>query len=208
MSPEQIASVAHEANRAYCLALGDTSQPAWADAPDWQRSSAVNGVKFHAANPDASAAASHECWLEQKRAEGWKYGPVKDPEKKEHPCFLPFEGLPPAQQAKDRLFKAISGALLDRPAPAPEPRGVTMRGPQSQQEGLAELGLALQELAGHMRADKRNITGLHSLAAEVDQAARAVRLYARTIEPAPVPKPAAAAQQQQQQQTPPEIPPQ
>lgn len=33
---EQIARMAHEANRAYCQALGDDSQPAWEDAPEWQ----------------------------------------------------------------------------------------------------------------------------------------------------------------------------
>ena len=30
---EACARAAHEANRAYCLALGDTSQPSWDDAP-------------------------------------------------------------------------------------------------------------------------------------------------------------------------------
>ena len=47
---------------------------------------------------------SHESWLAEKRATGWKYGPVKDPEKKEHPCCVPYAELPAAQQAKDRLF--------------------------------------------------------------------------------------------------------
>ena len=43
----QIASICHEANRAYCLSIGDESQPEWATAPDWQRVSAINGVRFH-----------------------------------------------------------------------------------------------------------------------------------------------------------------
>ncbi len=30
---EACARSAHEANRAYCIALGDLSQPAWDDAP-------------------------------------------------------------------------------------------------------------------------------------------------------------------------------
>lgn len=42
---EAAARAAHEANRAYCLALGDTSQPAWDDAPEWQRTSAMKGVE-------------------------------------------------------------------------------------------------------------------------------------------------------------------
>jgi hypothetical protein len=102
-----IARIAHEVNRAYCNALGDHSQPHWDHAPAWQRDSAVEGVKFHLNHPDAPPSASHENWLNQKHVEGWKYGPNKDPEKKEHPCFVPFAELPPYQQAKDFIFTAI-----------------------------------------------------------------------------------------------------
>jgi hypothetical protein len=38
------ARAAHEANRAYCLALGDETQAPWHDAPDWQKESAIEGV--------------------------------------------------------------------------------------------------------------------------------------------------------------------
>jgi RyR domain len=108
----KIANVCHEANRAYCQTIGDNSQPSWEDAPDWQRESAIKGVEFNIANPSASASASHDSWLEVKRNEGWKYGPVKDPEKKEHPCFVHHEELPIEQQKKDHLFKAIVAALI------------------------------------------------------------------------------------------------
>jgi len=111
---EVIARVCHEANRAYCAAIGDASQVPWADAPEWQRSSAVSGVKFCIANPDAPPSANHDSWLEEKRRTGWKYGPVKDPEKREHPCFVPYNELPEEQKAKDALFKAIVGALGPR----------------------------------------------------------------------------------------------
>lgn len=111
MENEDIARVCHEANRAYCIGLGDHSQPDWDSAPDWQRSSAIKGVEHRLLNPGAPASASHESWLEDKRAAGWKHGPVKDPEKKEHPCFLPFDQLPPEQQAKHKLFVAVVEAL-------------------------------------------------------------------------------------------------
>lgn len=100
------AEVAHNVNRAYCIANGDMSQPLWEDAPDWQKGSAINGVKAHLAN-DLTPEQSHESWMKQKREEGWKYGPVKNPETKEHPCFLPYESLPKEQQIKDYLFKAV-----------------------------------------------------------------------------------------------------
>ena len=111
MDTHEIARVAHEINRAYCAALGDHSQPTWEDAPSWQRESAVAGVKFHIANPDAEPDASHEEWLRVKREDGWEYGPTKDPEHKLHPCFVPFDELPPEQKAKDYLFRAVVHAL-------------------------------------------------------------------------------------------------
>ena len=111
MNAEKIARVAHEINRAYCLALGDTSQPAWEDAPEWQRSSAINGVNFHIANPNAGPDHSHIEWLKEKEATGWQYGPVKDPVKKTHPCYVPYYQLPVEQKAKDYLFRAVVHAL-------------------------------------------------------------------------------------------------
>jgi hypothetical protein len=104
---EEIAFVCHEVNRAYCAALGDMSQPAWADAPDWQKQSALSGVKFHIANRQAGADASHNNWYDEKLAAGWKYGPVKDPANLEHPCMVSFHELPREQQAKDWIFRAV-----------------------------------------------------------------------------------------------------
>lgn len=106
-----IAQVAHEINKAYCESIGDTSQPEWDAAPDWQRRSAIGGVEFHLDHPDASPSASHESWLKQKTEEGWKYGPVKNPETKEHPCFVPYNELPTEQKSKDFLFKQIVHSL-------------------------------------------------------------------------------------------------
>lgn len=108
---EEIARVCHEANRAYCRSLGDLTQLSWTMAPAWQRESAVNGVKFNLANPDAPAGASHDNWLREKLEQGWTYGPVKDPGAKTHPCCVPYDQLPLEQRRKDALFKAIVAAL-------------------------------------------------------------------------------------------------
>lgn len=123
MNIEQIARIAHEANRAYCQSIGDDSQPTWENAPQWQRDSALNGVQFHLKAPATcqnqllgskpSASASHDSWLEEKRAAGWKYGPIKDPEKKEHPCFVPYGELPLEQRMKDYLFAAVVAAFAE-----------------------------------------------------------------------------------------------
>lgn len=108
---ESIAKVCHEANRAYCQSIGDNSQLPWEEAAAWQRESAIKGVEYALTNPDAPASAQHEAWLKDKLADGWKYGPVKDAEKKEHPCCVPYEELPVEQQKKDALFKAVVAAL-------------------------------------------------------------------------------------------------
>lgn len=106
------AKTAHEVNRAYCYALGDYSQPFWDDAPDWQKDSVVAGVKAILANPDTTSEQSHANWYAYKLAEGWSYGPVKDPEKKLHPCMVAYSELPAEQRVKDHLFGAAVRAVL------------------------------------------------------------------------------------------------
>jgi RyR domain len=103
------AKAAHEANRFYCEAIGDLSQVPWNQAPEWQTSSAINGVE--GVLRGANAGASHLSWQLEKIAAGWKYGPVKDPVAKTHPCLVHFTELPPAQQAKDHLFVATVHAM-------------------------------------------------------------------------------------------------
>lgn len=111
MDVTQIAEVCHETNRAYCHTVGDNSQKSWSDAEQWQRDSAIRGVEFALKNPDAPASTQHEAWLRDKTADGWKYGPIKDTEKKEHPCMVPYEQLPAEQRMKDYLFLAIVRAF-------------------------------------------------------------------------------------------------
>lgn len=111
MTLSQIAQVAHEINQSYCWSIGDDTQVGWEDAPQWQRDSALLGVQFHLKNPNASPSSSHDSWLAQKTAEGWKYGPVKDADKKEHPCYVPYNELPTEQKSKDYLFKQVVKSL-------------------------------------------------------------------------------------------------
>lgn len=113
MTIEEIASVAHEANRAYCIVLGDSSQVAWPDAPDWQKASSIEGVRVLAADRRKTPAQLHDCWTAVKKREGWVYGPTKDVERKQHPCILPYYLLPEEQKVKDSLFRAVVLALLE-----------------------------------------------------------------------------------------------
>ena len=114
-----VAEICHEANRAYCKSLGDNSQPTWDDAPTWQRDSAIRGIKNHVValengHTQPGPEESHESWMRLKKEEGWKFGPVKDVEKKEHPCMRPWEQLPFEQRNKDILFTSIASAMITR----------------------------------------------------------------------------------------------
>ncbi len=113
MVVSDIARICHQVNRAFCQSLGDNSQPDWNDAPEWQKNSVVDGVKFHIENPFAGPSASHGNWLKTKIAEGWVYGPVKDVEKKEHPCMVPYDQLPMEQKAKDYIFTTLVHELKE-----------------------------------------------------------------------------------------------
>ncbi len=113
MNKFDIARICHEVNAAYCRSLGDDSQPTWEDSEEWMRESAVDGVKFHLDNPDVGPEASHENWMALKEKEGWKYGPEKNVEKKEHPCFVEFDDLPIEQKAKDYIFRQIVHSLKE-----------------------------------------------------------------------------------------------
>ena len=105
---EQIAKTCYEVNKAYCAGLGDHSfTEDWREAPDWQQATIRNGVKFHIDNPDAGPEGSHNNWMAEKEKTGWTFGETKDPDKKTHPCMVPYGDLPTDQQTKDALFIAV-----------------------------------------------------------------------------------------------------
>jgi RyR domain len=108
----EIARVCHEANRAICEATDDASQVPWEQAAQWQRESAIKGVRFALANPDATPADQHNAWMADKVADGWAWGPFKDPEEKRHPCIKPYAELPLEQRLKDSVFRGIVKAMV------------------------------------------------------------------------------------------------
>lgn len=112
MQADQIARVAHETNRVLTQILKDVPvQPHWDHAPLEMVKSSIAGVHWRLANPTAPASAQHEEWMRAKIADGWKLGPVKDSEKKEHPALVPYDSLPDGVKAKDKVFTAIVLAL-------------------------------------------------------------------------------------------------
>ena len=117
-TPEQIdqaAQVCHEALRAFSQTLGDNSLLPWDQAPEWQRESSREGVRFQfaqfAKGIEPSPSATHDDWLRQKRADGWKHGSAKNEKSKEHPSLVAYADLPLTEKQKDYLFVAICRAF-------------------------------------------------------------------------------------------------
>jgi hypothetical protein len=106
-----IASICHEASKAWGEANGYFYQKSWEETEDWLKESTVAGVVFRLSNPDAAPSVMHDNWCNDKISQGWVYGETKDDKKKTHPCLVPFEELPLFQQKKDKLFSAIVDAL-------------------------------------------------------------------------------------------------
>lgn len=102
----EIAMVTHQANQALREILGEEgANPSWEESTEEQRESVTQGVI--GILEGNTAEQSHQSWLDFKQAHGWTYGKVKDEATKTHPCFLPYEELPPEQKLKDHLFSAI-----------------------------------------------------------------------------------------------------
>ena len=44
----------------------------------------------------------HEVWAQNRMNEGWTFGPVRDDEKRQTPCLVPYEQLSEEEKAYDR----------------------------------------------------------------------------------------------------------
>ena len=114
-----IAKICHEANKAYCEAIEDNSQVGWHDCEQWQKDSAIMGVTTILENPDITPQEVHEAWMKAKIADGWKYGKIKDAEKKIHYGLKEYENVYPEQKIKDILFSNIVRSFVREKAYLP-----------------------------------------------------------------------------------------
>lgn len=44
----------------------------------------------------------HITWMNQRIKEGWSYGPIRNDEKKQTPCIVPYKNLPEIEKEYDR----------------------------------------------------------------------------------------------------------
>ena len=102
-----VAKTCHEVNKVYCESIGDFTQVHWSKAPQWQKNSAIDGVRYLINNIDATPEDIHENWMKAKKADGWIFGIVKDGDAKTHPCLMPYNFLSAEQRIKDTLFISI-----------------------------------------------------------------------------------------------------
>jgi len=63
-----------------------------------------NGIRHFLDNPEMTAEQIHEDWRRFKEKDGWQYGPIRDEQKKEHPCMVPYNELPEQERKKDELM--------------------------------------------------------------------------------------------------------
>lgn len=114
LTDEAIARIAHEANRQYCISLGDFSQRSWLNTEPHVRASTIEGVRYLRTHPNATPEQMHENWCATKRQQGYRYGESKCHRSLRHPCLVPYNELGEAQQFKDYLFHAIVGLVVIR----------------------------------------------------------------------------------------------
>lgn len=48
------------------------------------------------------ARNTHDVWARQRVSEGWRYGPTRNDETKEHPSLVPYEQLSESEKQYDR----------------------------------------------------------------------------------------------------------
>lgn len=118
---EQVAEMCHEVVRVAQKATGDPSpSPSWDEMPSEARRIVLDGVI--GATSGQGPDRSHEAWRRAMEADGWTYGPTKDPSKRTHPCLVPYGELPPHQKGKDVMFQFVClGARMAATCDGSEP---------------------------------------------------------------------------------------
>lgn len=108
MRVEAAARICFEVNKAY-----SGSEDNWDDLTMGEKEELVEAVKTaFFSNYNANIQHHKWCWIYLKK--GWKWGKVKDEEKKEHPCLLPWDYLSEEDQLRDHLFVGMVELLNDK----------------------------------------------------------------------------------------------
>lgn len=52
------------------------------------------------------AQNAHDVWARKRIADGWRYGPSRNDDKKTHPCLVDYDQLPESEKDYDRVLVA------------------------------------------------------------------------------------------------------
>ncbi|MDE7381834.1 MAG: Ryanodine receptor Ryr [Muribaculaceae bacterium] len=63
---------------------------------------------------EAIAENAHDTWARARMDEGWRFGPVRDDKKKEHPDLVPYSHLPESEKEYDRIMAMNTLRLVRR----------------------------------------------------------------------------------------------
>ena len=109
---DRIAETCHEGYVGYSKSHYDEIIPRWGDLDESGKKWARDGVRRGFEHGlFLRAEDNHQHWMEQKAADGWVYGPVKDQIAKTHPAMVPYDQLPQREKHKDALFSSIAQAM-------------------------------------------------------------------------------------------------
>ena len=64
--------------------------------------SSINLPEGLMALAEAIAKNVHDVWAQNRMNDGWTYGPVRDDQKRQTPCLVPYEELPEEEKVYDR----------------------------------------------------------------------------------------------------------
>lgn len=69
---------------------------------------------FTDAEAERLARLEHDRWCAERTRSGWRYGPVRDNDKKTHPSLVPYDELPESEQDKDhQAVRNLVNVLAD-----------------------------------------------------------------------------------------------
>jgi hypothetical protein len=61
---------------------------------------------------DRLAEHNHDVWARQRVVDGWRLGPARNDELKEHPSLVPFAELPESEKNYDRVLASETLKLI------------------------------------------------------------------------------------------------
>jgi len=99
-----IAKECHTKNNELMVMNGEEPKGDWESLDRATKFINLKSVIKALENPDLTAKDMHNEWINNKIADGWSYGEVKDEELKTHPLITDYDSMNPVDKMKDQVF--------------------------------------------------------------------------------------------------------